>query len=512
MSSRIGRCSNYFEWLSRGFACVYISPVARSSAIGISQAHLVEIAHRGVPVPSYDRARLAPRIVHVGVGGFHRAHLALYVHELASAGGDWGIVGLGLLDRDAEMAAALRPQDHLYTLIEKGDNASSAAVIGSIVGFVHAPDGHDAAIAELVAAPATSVLSLTVTEAGYAEPSPEQLAAGGGATFDRLAAALAVRRERAAGPLTILSCDNLPGNGDAARRATLAAAARADPTLRGWVEENCSFPNSMVDRITPVTGAADRQWLLDTFGIDDRWPVVAEPFRQWVMEDDFAGGRPPWDEVGALFTDRIHDWELYKLRLLNAGHSCMAYLSALAGFTFVHEAMASGAVRTFLEDLLHREAMPTLVEIPGHPRERYIASVLERFANPGVRDQIARVCIDGTAKFPAFLIPTIARQLEVDGPIHHAATALAGWARYLAVVDPVDQAFDSSAEEARRHAAEAVADPVAFLEFDAVFPPAVRTSARFRAEFAAAYGRVVADGPLATMGPEPDRERAGEPR
>jgi mannitol 2-dehydrogenase len=486
--------------------------VAGPSAIGLSQAHLGDIALRGVPVPAYDRSRLTPRIVHVGVGGFHRAHLAFYVHELASDGEDWGIVGLGLLDKDAEMAAALRAQDHLYTLIEKGDGQPSAAVIGSIIGFAHAPDGHDAAVAELVASPITSILSLTVTEAGYAEPSPEQLASGTRTTFDRIAAALAVRRERAAGPLTILSCDNLPGNGGAARHATLTAAARADPSLPVWVQENCTFPNSMVDRITPVTTPADHDWLRDNVGIDDRWPVVAEPFRQWVMEDDFAGGRPPWDDVGALFTDRIHDWELYKLRLLNAGHSCMAYLSALAGITFVHEAMAIPAVRMFLEDLLDREAMPTLVEIPGHPRERYIASVLERFANPGVHDQIARVCIDGSAKFPAFLVPTVVRQLEVDGPIERAATALAGWARYLAVVDPAAQSFDSSADVARRHAAEAVADPVAFLEFDAVFPPAVRTSARFRSEFSAAYRRIVEEGPIAAMGPRRDRERAGETR
>src|SRR5919197_4301385 len=393
--------------------CVWLyGGMVWATPISVGQAHLPEIARRGVRVPAYDRGRLTPRIVHVGVGGFHRAHLALYAHELASEGGDWGIVGLGLLAQDAAMAAALGAQDHLYTLIEKGNGPPSAAVIGSIVGYVHAPGDHDAAVAELVASPATSILSLTVTEAGYAEPSAEQAASGAGATFDRIAAALAVRRERAAGPLTILSCDNLPGNGDAARRAVLAAAERADPLLAAWVQENCTFPNSMVDRITPVTADVDREWLRASTGVEDRWPVVAEPFRQWVMEDDFAGGRPPWDAVGAVFTDRIGDWELYKLRFLNAGHSCMAYLSALAGIGFVHEAMAIPAVRQFLEDVLHREALPTLAEIPGHPREQYIASVLERFANSGVRDQIARLCIDGSAKFPKFLIPTVARQLE----------------------------------------------------------------------------------------------------
>jgi mannitol 2-dehydrogenase len=256
-----------------------------------------------------------------------------------------------------------------------------------------------------------------------------------------------------------------------------------------------------------VTAESDREWLRDSIGVDDRWPVVAEPFRQWVLEDDFAAARPPWENVGALFTDRIRDWELYKLRLLNAGHSCIAYLSALAGITFVHEAMAIPATRTFLEELLHREAMPTLDEIPGHPREQYITSVLERFANPGVRDQIARLCIDGSAKFPTFLIPTIARQLEIGGPIEGATTALAAWARYLAVVDPEVQSFDSNADVARRHAAEAVADPVAFLEFESVFPSALRASERFRAQFSSAYHRIARNGPIAAMEPDPELER-----
>jgi mannitol 2-dehydrogenase len=480
-----------------------------STAVSVGQAQLAEIARRGVPVPGYDRGKLAPRIAHVGVGGFHRAHLAVYAHELASDGGDWGIVGLGLLEQDARMADALRAQDHLYTLIQKGGGTPSAAVIGSIIGYVHAPDRLDGAVDELVASPATSILSLTVTEAGYSEPSAEQAASGAGATFDRIAAALAVRRSRAAGPLTILSCDNLPGNGDAARRATLSAAARADAVLPAWVQDNCTFPNSMVDRITPVTAEADREWLRDAAGVDDRWPVVCEPFRQWVMEDDFAAGRPPWEDVGAVFTDRIHDWELYKLRLLNAGHSCIAYLAALEGIVFVHDAMAVPAIRAFLEDLLHREAMPTLDEIPGHPRERYIGSVIERFANPGTRDQIARLCIDGSAKFPKFLIPTIARQLEAGGPIERAATALAGWARYLGTVDGADLAFDGHADVARRYGAQAMTDPLAFLEFDVVFGPELRGSARFRAAFSSAYRRIAADGPVAALAPA--REPAGEP-
>jgi mannitol 2-dehydrogenase len=487
------------------YLCLY-GGMAWSAPVGLGEEHLREIARRGIRIPTYERARLAPRIVHVGVGGFHRAHLAVYAEELASAGGDWGIVGLGLLDQDAEMAAALRAQDHLYTLIEKGDGAPSAAVIGALVDYLHAPDDRDGAVAQLIASPTTSIVSMTITEAGYDHPDAGEATTGPGATFDRMAAALAVRRARDARPLTILSCDNLPGNGDAARRATLAAAARLDPNLPAWIEASCTFPNSMVDRITPVTTEADRAWLRDIAGIDDRWPVVCEPFRQWVLEDAFADGRPPWEDVGALFTDRIRDWELYKLRLLNAAHSCMAYLAALARVTFVHEAMAIPSVRSFLEQLLHREAAPTLTEIPGHPSEQYVASVLERFANPGVHDQVARVCVDGSAKFATFLIPTIAHQLECDGPIERSATALAGWARYLAVVDPAEQSFDSNAQAARRYAARALADPMAFLEFAAVFPAQLRQSRRFRAEFSTAYRRIVEHGPIAAMEHDPHLE------
>jgi mannitol 2-dehydrogenase len=482
-----------------------IARVGSASLISLGPAQLAEIASRGVPVPAYDRGGLQPRIVHVGVGGFHRAHFALYSDDLAAAGGDWGIVGLGLLPHDAGMAEALGSQDCLYTLIEKGNGDPSAKVIGSIIDFVYAPERDDPAVAELIASPTTSVLSLTVTEAGYAEPSDD----GAPPTFDRIAAALAERRSQGAGPLTILSFDNMPGNGVAARHATLTAAERVGDGLERWVEENCTFPNSMVDRITPVTADADRTWLLETTGIEDRWPVVAEPFRQWVVEDKFADGRPPWETVGALFTDRVHDWELYKLRMLNAAHSCMAYLSALAGITFVDEAMKVPVIRTYLESLLYREAMPTLTAIPNHPREDYIVSVLERFENGGVRDQIARLCIDGSAKFPTFLIPTIVRQLEMDGPVDRAATALAGWARYLGVVPPAEQSFDTSGEIAREYGAAAVADPVAFLGYAAVFPPEVSESQRFRDVFAESYRRIAERGPVVAMDAAAGAERAG---
>jgi mannitol 2-dehydrogenase len=462
--------------------------------ISVNQAHLGAISGTGTPVPEYDRARLRPGIVHVGVGGFHRAHLALYTHRVAAEGGGWGIVGLGLTPQDAGMRDVLERQDNLYTLVERGPGEPVVEVIGSIVGYVHAPPGHDDAMTQLIAAPGTAILSLTITEAGYGEPVD-----GRPTAFDRIAAALVVRRDRGGAGLTILSCDNVPGNGTVAREAALAAASRIDDTLAAWIRESCTFPNSMVDRITPTTSDADRAWLRDTHGIDDGWPVVAEPFRQWVLEDAFAAGRPAWEDDGALFTDRVHDWELYKLRMLNAAHSSMAYLCALAGIAFVDEAMATPPVREFVEDLLRLEAAPTLTEIPGHPREDYVASVVERFDNTGVRDQIARLCLDGSAKFPTFLVPTIVSQLRGGGPIGRGATALAGWARYLGVVDPAEQSFDAGGDLARRHAAAALADPVAFLRYGEVFPSEVRDSARFRAAFGDAYRCLESDGPLAAM-------------
>ena len=466
----------------------------RTTSIALSEAALPEIAARGVPVPTYDRQRLEPRILHVGVGGFHRAHMALYTHELAELGGEWGIRGVGLLAQDARMADALTPQDHLYTLVERGGDTRSPQIVGSIIDYRLA-HGQPSMASDLVADPGVAIISLTITEAGYGDGDQSDTTA-----FDVIAGGLERRREAGHAPVTIVSCDNLPGNGDAARRSTLRAGRRRSAWLAEWIDGHCTFPNSMVDRITPVTSDADRAWLRDELGIADRWPVVAEPFRQWVIEDDFANGRPRWDDVGAIFTDRVHDWELYKLRLLNAGHSCMAYLCALAGITYVDEAMAAVEVRRFLERLLHLEAVPSLQEISGHPAGEYVASVLDRFANIGVRDQIARLCIDGSAKFPTFLLPTVAFQLEHDGPIACSALSLAGWARYLAVYPAGDQAFDAAGDAARRYARQATDDPARFLDFASVFPLEVADSERFRAAFADAWKRIGDVGALAAMG------------
>ena len=444
----------------------------------LSTPNLEAIGRRGIRVPRYDRAALVPRILHIGVGGFHRAHLALYADELAEAGDGWGIRGVGLLDADRRIADVLESQDHLYTLIERDSDGSRPRIVGSIVDY-RLVTGDAAAFAREVARSEIAILSMTITEGGYSLDKPNP-------TIDAIVTGLDARRADGGKPLTILSCDNLPGNGNVAREAiTRVCEGRGDDLLR-YVETACSFPNSMVDRITPQTTDADRAFLHDEFELDDGWPVVSEPFRQWVLEDSFAAGRPRFEDVGVLFTDRVHDWELYKLRMLNAAHSCLAYLMAIAGVVYVDEAVAIPGVRQYLERFLSTEAIPTLAEIPGHPAADYARTVLGRFENTGVRDQIARLCIDGTAKFPTFLIPTIERQLELDGPVECAALALAGWARYLATVPAAERAHDSHGDRAAELAVKSLGAPEAFLELDQVFTPRLRESSRFREAFGAA--------------------------
>jgi mannitol 2-dehydrogenase len=461
-----------------------------TAPIPLRMSNLDAIQARGVPVPRYDRSALVPRILHVGVGGFHRAHMALYADDIAADGSDWGIRGVGLLDGDRHMADVLGAQDHLYTLIERDNDGSRPRIVGSIVGYTLAA-GDAPALSALVADPELAVLSLTITEGGYAVTD-------GNPTIETIVRALDARRAGGAPPLTILSCDNLPANGDVAREAIVTVAERRAPQLARYLE-SCTFPNSMVDRITPQTQDLDRAWLREQAGVDDGWPVVCETFRQWVIEDRFAAGRPPWEGAGVLFTDRVHEWELYKLRLLNASHSCMAYLMALAGVVYVDEAVAIPAVRGYLRRLLATEAIPTLTEIPGYPPTDYADTVLARFANTGVRDQIVRLCIDGTAKFPSFLIPTVEVQIEHGGPVTCATLALAAWARYLATVPAELRAPDSRGEHAAKLAERFLADPLAFLELDEVFTPRLRTSERMRDAFAAAAADLSRLGPLGAI-------------
>lgn len=450
------------------------------------------VSDRGLTAPAYDRTALVPRIVHIGVGGFHRAHLAAYCHELAERGSDWGICGVGLLDGDRAMAEVLRRQDHLYTLTTRHRDTIRTTIIGSIVDYVLA--AADTTLgSERIARPEAAIVSLTVTEAGYTDNDRNHR------TFDMIAAGLAQRRSDGVGGLTILSCDNITGNGDVARRCVLDAARRRDDSLAEWVATACSFPNSMVDRITPATTDHDRRFLIDSYGLIDEWPVAAESFRQWVLEDDFVAGRPDIGSVGAVLTDDVHAWELYKLRLLNAGHTAIAHLAALAGITHVDEALAVPELHQFLRGFLLDESAPTLTPIPDYPPHQYVAEVLDRFANTGIRDQIARICIDSTAKFANFVIPVLADQLARGGRIDHIAHTIAAWAHYLATIPVARQAADPEGDRVRPLAHDALDDPVRFIDERVGFPSQAVHDTRLVNAFAHAHGSIARHGALAAV-------------
>ena len=474
-----------------------------SAASPLSATLLAALDH-SVTVPAYDRSALRESIVHIGVGGFHRAHLATYVDELAAAGNtDWGIVGCGVLPGDAAMAEALNPQDLLYTLVTRGADHTDVQIIGSLLRYIHAaPDASEAI--DAIANPAAQIVSLTVTEGGYpvddltgdyVADSPN---AGSASAFGIIAAALEKRRTTNGQPITIMSCDNIMTNGRVARTATLGEAARFGQPLIDFIESSVSFPNSMVDRITPATTDFDRQWLHDTHGIADRWPVVTEPFRQWVVEDNFAGQRLPLEDLDIIVTDDVEPYEFMKLRLLNAGHSCLAYLAALDDIETVDAAMSEPAIARYVRAFLALESKPVLPPVAGIDVDAYNDTLIERFSNPSIGDQISRLCLDGSAKFPKFLMPTVRAQVAAGGSLALSALALAGWCQYLIGTSDhgtaISHAADPLLEQARQHAQAALAEPTAFLDFVAVFDDDVRHSVAFRTAFTDAVERLRSGG------------------
>ena len=387
-----------------------------------------------IPVPGYDRSQIGIGIVHFGVGGFHRAHQASYVDRLLNDGlaRDWGICGVGVLPGDRRMRDALRGQDYLYTLIlEHPDGTRQPRVIGSIVDFRYAPDDPEAVI-ELLADPAVRIFSLTITEGGYSPPLS--------AVFGLVAEALNRRRERSLASPTIVSCDNIVENGNVARRAFTSYAEESNPVLAQWIREHTRFPNSMVDRITPVTTPEAIERLDSEYGVRDAWPVVAEPFAKWVLEDDFVDGRPPLDKAGVQLVDDVSPYEAMKLRLLNAGHQGLCYFAYLAGYRLVHEAAGDPLIVELLSNYLDFEAMPTLTPVPG--LHEFRDAIIPRFANAYVRDTVARLCAESSDRIPKWLLPVVRDNLRRGGPVRLSAAIVASWARYAEGVDEDDRPID----------------------------------------------------------------------
>ncbi|KSU56746.1 MULTISPECIES: mannitol dehydrogenase family protein [Gordonia] len=437
----------------------------------------------GVDVPTYDRSGVTPGIVHFGVGAFHRAHQAMYLDHLlatdASASG-WGICGVGVRTADAAMRDALGPQDGLFTLtLKHPDGAVETSVIGSIVEYLYAPDDPEKVI-ERLSDPATRIVSLTVTEGGYNfSPStgefdatnPDIVAdleasAPPRTVFGLVTEALARRRDRGVPSFTVMSCDNIQGNGHMARSTFLAYAQLRDPELAAWIETNTRFPNSMVDRITPATPPGLAAEVADRTGVDDNWPVVAEPFTQWVLEDDFSMGRPALEQVGVQVVEDVTPYELMKLRLLNAGHQALCYFGYLLGYRYVHDASSDPDIRNLVRRYMTEEGATTLRPLPGVDVEEYIDTLLERFANPAIGDTIARLCQDSSDRIPKWLVPVIRERLERDQRSDLAAAVVASWTRYAEGTDeagePID-VVDPLAAELVPRAQRSRTDPLAFV-------------------------------------------------
>lgn len=410
------------------------------------------IAHlpADVPGPVYDRSAVSVGIVHVGVGGFHRSHQAMYVDRLMNAGLalDWGICGLGVLPGDRRLRDALVPQDELYTLaLKPNDGSLDARVIGSIVEYIHALDEPEAAI-ERLASPEVRIVSLTITAFGYNidittrvfdETAPAivaDLADGAvpATVFGLVTEAIRRRRERGIAPFTIMSCDNFEHNGDAAQTAFVSFARLKDPELAAWIDANIPFPNSMVDRITPVTTPEDIARIADEFGIEDAWPVVAETFEQWVLEDRFVSGRPPYEDAGVTIVDDAEPYERVKLRLLNSTHQALAYLGMLAGYTYTHEVMQDPEFEAFLRRYMDDEVSPTLSGAPMDLAE-YTDTLVLRFSNPAVLDTLARLGSNPSAGIPQLVLPIVRDNLAAGRDIALGAAVVASWARYAEGVD-----------------------------------------------------------------------------
>ena len=457
----------------------------------------------GVRRPGYDRAAMQSGIVHLGIGAFHRAHQAVLADAVLRAGDlRWGITAASL--RSPATRDALAPQDGLYALNLRGD-ADEYAVIGSVGRILVAPEDPSALLAAL-AHPVTRIVSLTVTEKAYClDPStgmldeahpdilhdvrhPEAPRSAPG----YLVAALARRRIAGLPPPTLLSCDNLPHNGTTLHRLLLALAPRMAPGLEGWIKDEVACPDSMVDRIVPATTDADRPRVSAALGMDDAWPVVAEPFLQWVVEDRFPAGRPDWDAHGALLVSDVAPFEAMKLRMLNAAHSAIAYLGLLAGDATVADAVRDPGLAAFVRGLM-RDAAATLSMPRGMDVAEYGEALMARFANPALRHRTAQIAGDGSQKLPPRLLDPMRDRLDRGLPVTRHAMVVAAWMQHVATAAEVQD--PRTAELAR---AVGSGGPAALLDVAAVFG-GLTARPDARGAILAALARLQQAGPRRTL-------------
>ncbi|WP_417240166.1 mannitol dehydrogenase family protein [Celeribacter halophilus] len=394
--------------------------------------------------PEYDRSKLTPGIVHIGLGNFHRAHQSWYLHRLMQQGlaQDWAIIGAGVRPYDETMRRKMAAQDYLTTLIELDPAGSKAEVVGAMIDYVPVEDGNGALI-ERMAQPDIRIVALTVTEGGYyidpatkgfdaAHPDIVHDAANPQhprTAFGAIVAALKLRRDRGIGPLTGQSCDNLLGNGHVLRQTVVSLARLSDPELADWIETHCTFPNAMVDCIVPATGPKELE-LVKEFGIEDMVPVTHENFRQWVIEDNFCAGRPDWDKAGATFSDNVHAYETMKIRILNGGHQVISAAGDLLSVETISGCMAYPLIAALFEKVEREEIMPHVAPVPEFTPQTYVALIKKRFSNPKIVDTTRRVAFDGSSRHPGFLVPSIRACLDRGMGVEGLALVSAIWARY----------------------------------------------------------------------------------
>ncbi len=457
------------------------------SVIRLNEKNLSKIPE-SVAVPGYDRSVIHTGIVHVGVGNFHRAHQAVYTEQLLSQGHhDWGICGICLLERDLKMFETLTEQDGLYTLVVKEPDGSQAVrVIGSVLEVLYAPEDPSVVISRM-ADPGTRIISLTITEGGYNydSSSGEFLFSDPGVQWDLrnpdrprtifgyLTEAILLRKNRGLSGFTLLSCDNIQQNGEVSKKMLMSFVGKGKPELVSWIEDHVTFPNCMVDRITPVTSEKDVEELQSAHQIQDGWPVVCEPYTQWIVEDHFSQGRPAWEYAGVQFVKEVEPYEKMKIRLLNAGHSLLGFTGTLYGYLTIDETVRNPDIEALLSKFMDVEVTPVLGKIEGIDLDTYKNDLITRFSNPYISDRLSRICSESSSKIPKFLLPTIREQLETGGAIEVGALIIAAWCRYLELA--WTEGLSEDLQDANRDVlikaamASQEEDPLAFIGLVPVF-------------------------------------------
>ena len=404
---------------------------------------------------SYDRRRLRPRLVHLGLGAFFRAHGALFTEEvLTDPGLNWGIVGASL--RRPEQRDRLTPQDCLYTTVENGPNNKRPRVVGCLLDVLVGPE-NPMKLLDQLSTPETVIVTITITEKGYCHDP-----ASGHLNVDHpdirhdleqwdtprsavglITGALARRKVAGYPPFTVASCDNLPRNGDLLARLVHEFASLRDDKLAGWIERTVPFPNSMVDRIVPAEAEGDLSLVEELTGLHDAAPVMHEPFRQWVLEDRFVDSvRPPWERAGVQFVSDVSPFEQAKYRMLNASHSALAYLGYLAGHETIFDAVSDDLFGRFIKRFWLDDVIPVLAVPPGINLEQYADQLFERYRNPAIRHRLSQIAMDGSQKLPPRFLPTVRDNLNRNRSFDFVALAIAGWVRFVTGIDERGKPID----------------------------------------------------------------------